>query len=216
MSMEIPGLIAKQDKSSNLTEAEKQAKRDSFEAYIKNWKSEEDMLKKMAQLPIEFDKESLQLKRLNPNPISSAYVGGIDPYQDMWQNPNTFTSPNWEWQNPGPFGPIDGGLRPSPNRSGQLQTQDMADYLQAMLKPKKSEFEVLLDAMFDTSEKEQFLITLGFEFKHENGEDWMERTVAGLLEKGKKAEIFDKVFLREMTIKFKNLLISKNSLKLKI
>ena len=204
MSMQIPGLIAKKDtKNSNLSEAEIQAKRDSFEAYIKSWKPDTQKVGYMS---------SNLNSGLNTGDVYSPY---IDPLQQYPQQP--YQQPfDWEWKNPGPFGQPDRGLKPSPNRSGNYNTQDMADYLQAMLKPKKSEFEVLLDAMFDTSEKEQFLITLGFEFKHENGEDWIERTVAGLLEKGKKAEIFDKIFLREMTIKFKNLLISKNSLKLKI
>jgi hypothetical protein len=196
MSLEIPGLIANSKENSKLTSAELQAKRDSFEAYMKSWKA---------------DDFGPQVKALNQSANSNVYHTGVDPYHglDLGQYQQPFVDLN-QWK----YVPYDQGLKKTSDRS--LQTQDMVKYLQEYLQPKKSEFEILLDAMFDTSEKEQFLITLGFEFKHENGEDYMERTVAGLLEKGKKAEIFDKIFLREMTIKFKNLLISKNSLKMKL
>lgn len=194
--MNIPGLIANKKDDSKLTSAELQAKRDSFEAYMKNWK------------PEDITTDSI---KSNVAHLANQYHTGIDPYKDMFvDTPNVqpFFSPNWEYkQFP--------QQNPNPSRTG-LETQDMARYLQEYLKPKKSEFEILLDAMFDTAEKEQFLITLGFEFTHENGEDLISRTVAGLLEKGKKADLFDKIFLREMTIKFKNLLISKNSLKMKL
>lgn len=198
--MKIPGLIANKKDDDKLTSAELQAKRDSFEAYIKDWKPESGVQ----------DPTTNSIKS-NVAHLMNQYNTGVDPYKDIWiDTPNVqpFVNPSWEYkQFP--------QQHPNPSRTG-LETQDMARYLQECLNPKKSEFEVLLDAMFDTSEKEQFLITLGFEFTHENGEDWISRTVAGLLEKGKKAEIFDKIFLREMTIKFKNLLISKNSLKMKL
>ncbi len=196
--MKIPGVIANKKDDDKLTSAELQAKRDSFEAYIKDWKSEQDL--------------TVNSIKSNVANLVNQYHTGVDPYGQLdfngqWQQQPFI--PNWEYR------PYDQNLiKQSPNRS--LETQDMARYLQEYLKPKKSEFETLLDAMFDTSEKEQFLITLGFEFTHENGEDWISRTVAGLLEKGKKADLFDKIFLREMTIKFKNLLISKNSLKMKL
>lgn len=204
--MKIPGLVANKKDDDKLTSAELQAKRDSFEAYMKNWKPEEEL--------------TTNSIKSNTAHLMNQYNAGIDPYKDAFINtPNIpYNQPMWEYippQNPNP-GPFGGLVKSSPTRGDIYKTQDMADYLQAMLKPKKSEFEILLDAMFDTSEKEQFLITLGFEFTQENGEDWISRTVAGLLEKGKKAEIFDKIFLREMTIKFKNLLISKNSLKMKL
>ena len=199
--MEIPGLIANKKDDSKLTSAELQAKIDSFEAYMKNWKPEQDL--------------TVNNIKANVAHLANQYTTGIDPYHGLDLGNENYKQqfiPNWEYKQFPDFGNV---KKQSPSRTG-LETQDMARYLQEMLKPQKSEFEVLLDAMFDTSEKEQFLITLGFEFLHENGEDWMQRTVAGLLEKGKKAEIFDKIFLREMTIKFKNLLISKNSLKMKL
>lgn len=197
--MNIPGLIANKKDDDKLTSAELQAKRDSFEAYIKDWKPEQDL--------------TVNSIKSNVAHLANQYNTGIDPYHGLDLGNENYKHqfiPNWEYRPP-----YDQGLiKQSPNRNSE--TQDMARYLQEYLKPKKSEFEVLLDAMFDTSEKEQFLITLGFEFTHENGEDWISRTVAGLLEKGKKADLFDKIFLREMTIKFKNLLISKNSLKMKL
>lgn len=210
--LKIPGLLAKKNKDSKLTQAQLEAKQDSFEAFIKNWQPN-------PHSTLNYDQQKQQgLEQLK----SVSYTGGLDPYNGsgvipltigdfpMQQKPytepyNPFDQP---WKNPGPFG--------GPLNRRDTDYKEYADYLQEMLKPKKSEFEVLLDAMFDTSEKEQFLITLGFEFTHENGEDWISRTVAGLLEKGKKADLFDEIFLREMTIKFKNLLISKNSLKMKL
>jgi len=204
--MKIPGLIANKKEDSKLTSAELQAKRDSFEAYMKSWKPEEEL--------------TTNSIKSNTAHLMNQYNTGIDPYKNEFINTQNipFNQPMWEYippQNPNP-GPFGGLVKSSPNRKDVYQTQDMVRYLQEALAPKKSDFELLLNSMFDTSEKEQFLITLGFEFTHENGEDYISRTVAGLLEKGKKAVLFDKIFLREMTIKFKNLLISKNSLKMKL
>ena len=219
MNLKIQGLIAKKKDDDNLTEAELQAKRDSFAAYIKGWKSEQDS--NLDQVKAQYSGMPVTRVANSGNTSEVKYMTGIDPYinqpyigDPLYPGLLPQQQP-WEWTNPGPFPQPEKKYGPSPSRSGS-STQDMAEYLQQMLKPQKSEFEVLLDAMFDTAEKEQFLVTLGFEFLHEDGEDWMKREVAGLTEKCKKSDCFDKIFLREMTIKFKNLLISKNSLKLKI
>ena len=204
MNIKIPGLIANQKDDAKLTSAELQAKRDSFAACIKTWEKDVGFETVKQLFP-----DQLVTRTSTPNGSSNSYVDnnystGIDPY---WGVPgqNQFVP---QKVHPGPF--------PRPGYQEDFNAQDWAIKLQDMISPKVNPFQVMLDIMFDMSEKEQFLINLGFEFFTQDGEDYMQREVAGILEKGKKLMLFDTIFLREMMIKFKNLLISKNSLKLKI
>ena len=93
---------------------------------------------------------------------------------------------------------------------------DMSQFEQLLKKPQKSAFEEIIDNLFDTSEKEQFLISVGYRFDKEyiwrdNPQDqgevqrWDNNT-------GSLASLF----LKEISIKFKNLLLMKATLKLKI
>lgn len=203
--MEIPGLIANKKDDSKLTSAELQAKRDSFEAYMKSWKLEEEL--------------TTNSIKSNTAHLMNQYNTGIDPYNNAFINtPNIpFNQPMWEYippQNPNP-GPFGGLVKSSPNRKDVYQTQDMVRYLEEYLKkPKKSEFEVLLEAMFDTSEKEQFLIDVGYELIHNPIETTVTRKLSDGTVKTIKGSV-DEVFLKEITVKFKGLLLAKGTLRIK-
>lgn len=87
------------------------------------------------------------------------------------------------------------------------------DYYKSTLQtPRKSALEELMDGLFDMSEKEQFLIELGYEFyKTEAGIDAFRRN-GGSWNKNLELE---KIFLQEIKIKFKNFLLQKPVKKLK-
>lgn len=200
--LKIPGLIADKKEDSKLTQSELQAKRDSFEAYVKMWKEDkESSLSYDQQYKTKLDNLQQQALLNTPNP-GWEYSGGANTFNNQ---PSII----------GQFGQL--GQHP-PGTPGIIgnSTESMSEYLGGLMYPKKTPLEELVNSIFDTAEKEQFLMTLGFEFYHEDGHDWIKREVAGFMEKGKKSDIFEKVFLREITIKFKNLLISKASLKMKL
>ena len=83
---------------------------------------------------------------------------------------------------------------------------------------KKSAFEEILDELFNQEEKINFLMSVGYEFL--DGDDIV-KTMSGntKIRKGD-AEFgwldFDKLFVKEISIKFRNLLLAKVTLKLKI
>jgi hypothetical protein len=86
--------------------------------------------------------------------------------------------------------------------------------LAGLQKAKKSAFEEIIDVLFTTTEKEQMLIDMGYELEHKEGliirrklADGTYKTITNSL---------DDLFLKEVTIKFKNLLLAKASLKLRI
>ena len=89
-----------------------------------------------------------------------------------------------------------------------------------LLRKSKSPFEEILDSLFDNSEKEQFLIDSGYEFYiNSKGEDMISKKVPGEENKylyWSRDKELDSLFIKEISIKFKNLLIRKEKLKLKL
>lgn len=82
---------------------------------------------------------------------------------------------------------------------------------------KKSPLEDMFELMFSTSEKEQFLIDMGYilEFDHSDGAyDIYKKSSTG--EKIRESKSLNEIFMKEMGIKFKILLLSKAALKLKL
>ena len=82
---------------------------------------------------------------------------------------------------------------------------------------KKSPLEEMFEMMFSTSEKEQFLMDMGYilEFDHTDGAyDIYKKSPVG--EKIRESRSFNEIFMKEMGIKFKILLLSKSALKLKL
>jgi hypothetical protein len=92
----------------------------------------------------------------------------------------------------------------------------MMDNLFNSLK-KESPFEEILNTLFDTNEKVDFLLGVGYTIYQENGQEWIRRVTSnGYETKGKLDVSINSLFLREITIKFKNLLLAKSTLKIKI
>lgn len=241
-TLNIPGLIAKKTaEEAKLTEAELQGKRDKFAEQIASWKPNDSMTMSydltLDQVQKMYPNQKVSVIDSNGNCSYVDYNSGVDPnylnYPNTgipaaqqlapyigdvpglgngWKQPatNPFDEYQKNWKNPGPFG----GVKGSPKR----QTDDslFEEMLRSYARPVKSSFEDLLDTMFDAAEREQFLISVGFEFTHEDGKDYISRTVGGLLEKGEKNLIMGKIFLREITLKFKNLLLTKVTLKIKL
>ena len=81
---------------------------------------------------------------------------------------------------------------------------------------KRSAFEILIDTLFSTSEKEQFIIDCGWKIEMgKNGNYLISRELAnGDLTVSNKS--LDELFLEHITVKFKNLLLAKPTLKIKI
>ena len=152
------------------------------------------------------------------NGLTEEQVGYLynQPYIGTGTGGNTVNAPGNDILNKEYRRYID-GIKPSPNINTLGQYNDIVNKLgQYTNSIPKFSFMDLLNSIFDTSEKEQFLLNLGFEFVNEDGKDWIQRTVLGYREKGEKNISLDIIFLREITIKFKNLLLAKATLKLKI
>lgn len=114
-----------------------------------------------------------------------------------------------------PYDPF-GSTKSAPYGGGMPQTVTIDDLYRMTGLPKqerqRTALEELVDGMFDTSEKEQFLIELGYEFfVDQKGFDSFRRgeTVWN------KALDLEKVFMKEIRIKFKNLIMTKQTLKFK-
>lgn len=102
---------------------------------------------------------------------------------------------------------------PSPSRTGKddfFDQKALMDYL----KPKRSAFEEILDVLFTTAEKEQFLIDVGYELIHNAIETTVTRKLSDGTVKTIKGSV-DEVFLKEITVKFKGLLLAKGTLRIK-
>jgi hypothetical protein len=103
-----------------------------------------------------------------------------------------------------------------PNNNNSPTTKEMMDNLFNSLK-KESPFEEILNTLFDTNEKVDFLLGVGYTIYQENGQEWIRRVTSnGYETKGKLDVSINSLFLREITIKFKNLLLAKSTLKIKI
>lgn len=83
-----------------------------------------------------------------------------------------------------------------------------------MIPPQRSAFEEVIDILFSTAEKEQYLIDIGYEFfvNSSNGRDEIRK---GNTAWDRSLDL-NMLFLKEISIKFKNLLLAKPSLKIKI
>lgn len=147
---------------------------------------------------------------------------------------------NWEWQQPvnplidhgkykqfpfeqKPYNPTPFGedpykkYGPSPGRQipyDEALKKEMQDYLLGLKKP-KSAFEELIDGLFTTAEKEQVLIDMGYILEQKDNKLVISRKLADGTVKTITNSL-DDLFLKEITVKFKNLLMAKASLKLKI
>lgn len=140
--------------------------------------------------------EQLKLMQQHYNPL-----GGYGNAIPGW---NQVGSPN--------VGDIYGPANKPMIKDPGFDTETMKDLLYKHFSPKKNGFEELIDSLFDTAEKEQLLIDMGYEFyTSDKGVDNIRK---GGSVWNRKMDL-DTVFMKEITIKFKNLLITKQVKKLK-
>jgi hypothetical protein len=215
-NINIPGLITgkKTELEKHLTDAELQRERLRY-AEMQTYQSKQDKLKAITNvvnnngIPM-----SSNLNYVEPGLGTGQPYWGIDfPQQQPYQQPlelddyKKFFPP---YQEPKKYGP-------SPSRTGtSTDLQDWQDQIAKALKPKKSAFEELLDSMFNQSEKQEFLTTLGYEF---NSEFFIRKSLDETKEPFKwdnNPNNINLVFLKEITVKFKNLLLTKATLKIRL
>lgn len=201
--IKIPGLITDK-KSSKLTEAEVQAMRDKFA--------------KQVMFPQQGAGDFVE-QRINSMPVvfNSSYMGdtnskpyGYYDYSD--QNNYGVQKPFFDNDRFKKYGPS-----PSRHAPTKQDHEDWKNQLVDYMKPKRSSFEDIIDLLFARSEKEQFLIDAGY--RVEKGETQDSYTITRQLTDGTIKKIttpLDELFLKEITVKFKNLLLAKAVLKLKL
>ena len=220
-TLKIPGLVQgkKDQDTSMLTEAEVDAVRKNFSDYIKNEREANKLGEMIANSAsttsstwITQEEAQKQWGYVAPSPgtgVGGSNLGLIDP--NIWgQGVPPFYQPT-----PDPFNGIYDKKTRIPQRQGTIGTQDWNDYISQITSPnKRSVIEELMDELFTTAEKEQFLIDAGYTLEHKSNlvisrklADGTVKTITNTLED---------LFLKEITIKFKNLLLAKSVLKLKL
>lgn len=193
----IPGLVAKQNESVGKD-------RNIYEEQIKQWKKEGKDDEFIGAKIRHSQSITMNKQLMTPDEIMNKFgvKVGVDPY-DKTAKSDYY---GWQWEQP---------LAQKP----YTQPMSLEDYaraagLQMNSKPaRQTALEELLDGMFDGSEKEQFLMDLGYEFfVDEKGFDSFRRgsTVWN------KALDLENTFKKEVKIKFKNLLLTKQVLKFKL
>lgn len=239
-TFKIPGLLqGKKEKAfDKLNQAEVQAIRDRFAQQIKQQDQNYEFQKEVAKIKSDcntFTDHSLM-------PSTNGYVVGFDPYHQGQAGTGIANDPNLLLNVPGigQLGgyapPMDYGdwykqqqpskplisprikpYGPSPSRRDTEYEKDAMKYIQDMIKPKTSPFEEIINAIFSQTEKEQFLIDAGYilEWDNQDGSYDIKRK----LNDGSIKTIttpLNELFLKEITVKFKNLLLAKQVLKLKL
>lgn len=148
------------------------------------------------------------------------WIGGVDPYlneldsdpiNQMYNFPNPYVQPHTKRPNPFEDYKKYGGPGSNINNTRDYE-KTLADFLKT---PIKSPLQQMLEELFDEQERKEFLIHLGYILTY----------VDDKLKVTKKAsngdvtfysETVDQIFFKEMSIKLKVTLLSKNTLKLKI
>lgn len=243
-NVNIPGLIQgkKSEWEKNLSEAEIQNERIKYAQSQKyqTQKAKVDALSKVVNngipnsMYIEQELTLDQVKEMYPqmdvskvarhgnqsmvdfNSLLNNYGAGTSIQPD-WTIPLPYTQPYQQpmelddYKKLFPTQPKKYG--PSPSRTGKdnfFDQKALMDYL----KPKRSAFEEILDVLFTTAEKEQFLIDVGYELIHNAIETTVTRKLSDGTVKTIKGSV-DEVFLKEITVKFKGLLLAKGTLRIK-
>lgn len=156
---------------------------------------------------------SQALNSINSNTGTSVYPSGWDYMGQSLKTP-------WDhdyYKQHKPTNPIP----PMPGKSNQIKYDEFEIYLKSKLGkmiPKKSAFEEVIDTLFSAEEKREFLINMGYKFvKDSSGIPVITITDSkGYQSIGNENVSLNQFFLKEITIKFKNLLLTKQTLKLKI
>lgn len=215
-NVSIPGLI--EEKNSKMTKAEVQAMRDQFTAQQEKMSLLNQQTKNVSYNGIENSINQSTALKLQEYAQQLGLTNQADwiyqPYVGDQLIPQRQNFPPWE--EPKKYGP-------SPSRHGgdYFDQQAILDQIAKLKHPKKSAFEELIDQLFTTAEKEQFLIDAGYMIDVP-GPDYRgtdKVIISRKLSDGTVKFIttpLDELFLKEITVKFKNLLLAKATLKLKL
>lgn len=113
-----------------------------------------------------------------------------------------------------------------PNQHEEFKRKEAAKQFEELItkhfkKSTKTPFEEILEQLFSLSEKEQFLIDLGYILEWDNQDGSydiykMESGTKVMVSGSKGKSVFEDLFLKEISIKFKNLLLAKPKLTVKI
>jgi hypothetical protein len=217
----ISGLIAKEPKLLSMSTKDEyseylQKKREEFQKCLDNW----EQTSKTFDSPIDGQSGDTQ------SPAIAPYDGGTitttgSSLVDINQQPQDL---NGYWGYDGTTASSKKFTRrPSFSviQTPNLSSIDMEQFLRLMT-PQKSQFEELINALFTLEEKYDFLISMGYtcevlEGKPVLNNDLMMRVPRKDMHQEQVLySSLEYCFLREITIKFKNLLLAKQTLKLKI
>jgi hypothetical protein len=208
-NVNIPGLIAKENDS-------KQKQRDLYAENLARFNKDETPNVMTTKHEMTLQEIANQYPGHDVSQVVANYGQSYVDYTGTGlTNPlgvNPYIGDGWKTRNPGPFG----GVKASPQRQVQDNTL-FEEMLNSYMKPPRSTFEDLLDSMFSVAEKEQFLISVGYEFEHKSeNESNIYRKIGDLPMQSWPYKSLATLFLQEITIKFKNLLLTKATLKIKI
>lgn len=204
--VKIPGLI--EDKNPKMTQDETQAMREKFAKQQKI----------QAQIQSEIPDSMTSTYHMTPAQIEEQFgikvnnqytVPGGTGGEFKYNQPYIINQPS-PYQNPYDIEKFQKKITPQ-------STEEFKFSLLEYMKRKKSAFEEILDMLFTTAEKEQFLIDIGYFFENDplNNAAIIKRKLS-TGEVKTVTNSLDDLFLKEITVKFKNLLLAKATLKLKL
>jgi hypothetical protein len=223
--LKIPGLIQgkKSESDKLLSEAELERERLEFAASQKT----AELRNKALAATIHAQANSRSVKQeLTPAQASALYgqsypgTSATQPYElgngyfdiDKLNQPAPLDLLKKYWEDSKVYGP-------SPSR--QVNPFKDAEYFQQeilkKLKPQKTAFEEMIDLVFSAAEKEQFLIDIGYTLERDKQDD--NPIIRRKMSDGSMKLItntLNDLFLKEITVKFKNLLLAKATLKLRL
>jgi hypothetical protein len=222
MGVEIPGLIAKENDS-------KQKHRENYAAFNQALPKDKNQIKNEAENQLQYLAKTGSISQQQLNTALG----------DLINNPNGLTGNAWDWNDytknvpqiapyKQPYDPFGSGAKyPQPYQNPKVNIPLDEDLLREMKnfksKPQKSEFELLIENLFSQEEKEQLLIDMGYELENAPVDARGYVSTAPIIIKRKLADgtyktitnSLDDLFLKEITVKFKNLLLAKATLKIK-
>lgn len=162
-------------------------------------------------------KNAEMLKALKINPSVSQSIDHatvvINPDQYTWNMPDYTQQQKRLMQDQMIWGQAIPQKQPYSPPLDMGLIEEMKRYAEGYRSPRKTAFEELIEELFSTADKEQMLMDMGYEF-FVNDKGWDEFRKGDIA--WNKSLDLDKVFMKEIMIKFKNLLMTKATLKLKL
>lgn len=188
--VKIPGLIAKETKNQEQELLDNG--KNLFDEYMKGWRP--NLQSKYEQVVNTINSVS------NIGTTAEPLIPDLHHLLGQWETKQKYFDQNQVFGPPQPK-----YRRPQPS----LTDGDYANFM-AMLKKNnaKSEFENMIDFLFSLQEKKDYLLSVGYQ-QDSSGKFWKEKSTASNGE-------LNSLFLHEITIKFKNMLLAKGTIKIKL